>query len=89
MINRGVHRLELNNINCKTWLKLRGAKYFRGEGAKCSPQLPKNLLTCGRFISTPGLIFSFSLATADTGFSTKVAIRGERGREEGGGREGG
>ena len=35
----GGHRLELKDINCENWLKIRGAKAF-SQGTKFPPQPP-------------------------------------------------
>ena len=36
----GGHRLELKDINCENWLKLRGAKPFSVGGGEVRPQPP-------------------------------------------------
>ena len=35
--NRTGHKLELNDINCENWIKLRGEKPFGGEKSPLNP----------------------------------------------------
>ena len=45
----GGHRLELKDINCENWLKLRGAKPF--SGGELPPQAPEK--TGGKTLPGP------------------------------------
>ena len=53
--NRGGHRLELKDINCENWLKLRGGKTIFRVGGKLPPSNPLKTWKEIKEVSSPSL----------------------------------